>query len=355
MINLGILKHAFEEAPFPMMVTDINGVQLKLNKSLESLLQVSEEKLVGRRFQEYTHPEDQEHEEALYRSLLRNEICSYILDKRIIDNVGHLHWVKVFVSVGDHDIAGNPNWCLTIVEDITARRRDQVELQINQQELQRVNNEMETYLNVASHDLQSPLRAIMGFIVLLKETLESPNPLQLDYIGEIERGCERLKSLISGILTYSTLRKVEEDWKEIPLNSLLDNILSQYDGKSYDLEVDKSLGILWMSETKAYQLFQNLIDNAFKFCDKRLVLKIFRTKNIISVQDNGIGIDLKYKDLIFCMFQRLNSRAKYSGSGIGLAICKRIMDSLGGKISFTSKLNEGTCFNLEFPRACIKT
>ncbi len=250
-------------------------------------------------------------------------------------------------------------YVLSSVVDITARKKSEQALAKAAGELRRSNQELEQFAYIASHDLQEPLRMVIGFLNLLDERYKP----QLDatatkYINFAVDGARRMSQLISDLLAYSRVEHIGPNIQPIELNKAVDSAMAnlrnsiQESGASITHE---ELPTVPGNMTQLSQLFQNLLGNAIKFRREGIPPNIqvgCRLKGdhwVIRVKDNGIGIAPEYHDKIFMIFQRLHGRDKYPGTGIGLAICKKIVERHGGSIWIDSKPGEGTTFLFTLP------
>jgi light-regulated signal transduction histidine kinase (bacteriophytochrome) len=232
------------------------------------------------------------------------------------------------------------------------------ELQVEKSLLENSNQELEHFAYVASHDLQEPLRMVSSFLQLLQRRYSA----QLDekanrYIAQAVDGSVRMKGLILDLLNYSRVGASQE-MQLIDCNAVLQQVLKTLDGHIEEANVlvtyDK-LPTAMADEGQLGQVFQNLIGNAIKFQrDVRLQIHIGVEEDasewVFRVVDNGIGIDEAYVERIFVIFQRLHTREEYPGTGIGLAICKKIVERHGGRIWLTSEVGEGTTFYFSLPK-----
>ncbi|WP_452227822.1 MULTISPECIES: YfiR/HmsC family protein [unclassified Lacinutrix] len=231
------------------------------------------------------------------------------------------------------------------------------------QELASQNKELEQFAYITSHDLKEPLNTISGLIVLLldeyEDKLDEDGQMSLNFINESSL---RMKSLIDSLLEYSRLGKIKE-YNAINTSTLMEAIkidLGSMISKSNAKITTKNLPIITGSDIEIRLLFQNLISNSVKFIDANttpnIMISCIKTEDEESqeywqfaVTDNGIGIPENYQDRIFAIFQRLHNREKYEGTGIGLAHCKKIVESHGGKIWLQSKEGIGTTFYFTIP------
>lgn len=219
--------------------------------------------------------------------------------------------------------------------------------------LERSNADLEQFAYVASHDLQEPLRQISSFSQLLARRYVGKLDADADdFIGFVVDGTKRMQELINDVLVYARLRKKEHQFDAVACEALFTEVLL-----NLQMAVDESqaqithdpLPVVTGDRMQLAQLFRNLLSNAIKFRSEespRIHVGVEKQKNqwLFSVRDNGIGIAATYFERIFVVFQRLHSRAEYPGTGIGLAICKRVVGNHGGEIWVTSEAGKGTTF-----------
>ncbi|OIN57262.1 hypothetical protein BLX24_20930 [Arsenicibacter rosenii] len=238
-------------------------------------------------------------------------------------------------------------------------RQQSIQLTAANAELRQINQELESFAYIASHDLQEPLRKIQAFGDLLKaQQADLLNDSGKDLIDRMQAATGRMQTLIRDLLTYSQVNNARQPFDLVSLNDVLTTVLNDLDESIQEKKAQlliEPLPDLRGSRFQLQQLFQNLLSNALKFqaTDNFPVIRItVRTApdgHTIQVADNGIGFESQYKDQIFKMFQRLNSASQYKGTGIGLAICKRVVENHGGTIAVDSIPGQGTTFTLFFP------
>jgi signal transduction histidine kinase len=241
--------------------------------------------------------------------------------------------------------------------EISNRNRAEEELKQRAIELARSNAELEQYAYVASHDLQEPLRMITSFTQLLEKRYKGRLDNDADeFIGYIVDGATRMQRMINGILSYSrvglSVKPFELTDCEAVINQASDNLKIAVK-ESGAIVTHARLPSMMADYSQMITLFQNLLSNAIKFSKDTPRIHVFtkqkRDEWIFSVQDNGIGISPEFIDRIFVLFYRLHSRDAYTGSGIGLATCKKIVERHGGRIWVESKLGKGSTFYFTIP------
>ena len=228
------------------------------------------------------------------------------------------------------------------------------------QQLQHVNKQLESFAYTVSHDLQEPLRSISMFAQLLDEEHRDSLTVEAqEYLSYIVDSATRMQSLIHDVLDYSRAGKNEQTWLKTDLNQLLDGVIIDLQGIIQQTQatiVVKELPTIVVNPTEIHQLFSNLIANSLKFRSKKKPLieitsVLQNNQWLITVKDNGIGIEPQYQHKIFKAFKRLHSQEQYSGNGIGLAICQKIVESHQGRIGVKSQLGKGSKFYFTLPQS----
>ncbi|MDQ1088209.1 ATP-binding protein [Siphonobacter sp. SORGH_AS_1065] len=295
------------------------------------------------------------------------------LEHRVLTQSGKK---KVLMVVGRPVLNENGTVSLLVgsIADITMLRQYEQELRLKIEELQRSNGELEQFAYAASHDLQEPLRKISSFVTRLRaklgDTLEDEAE---DYMRRTLQAIDRMKSLIDALLLLSRVTRQGNVKESVSLahivQDVLDDLDTQISEKKAFIEIDE-LPTIEAVPVQMRQLFYNLLGNALKFTDPSRVphiqlkatplpLEEAREKGLsthfqwmkITIKDNGIGFEPEYKERIFQVFQRLNGRSEFEGTGIGLALCRKIVEFCGGTITAESQLGQGTCFTFYLPAA----
>jgi PAS domain S-box-containing protein len=282
-----------------------------------------------------------------------------ISDYRVILHDGRIVHVETRFRVLSDD-SGKPKIIIGITTDITHRKNTEIALEQAAIELKRSNEELQRFAYIASHDLQEPLRMVTSYLQLVeqryKDKLDQDGK---DFIGFAVDGAARMKLLINDLLTYSRVDTGGKEFKPTDLQAVLQVVMQNLGLKIQETQasiVYGSLPTINADEQQIVQLFQNLIGNALKFQRENVMpqVQIDVEKHqdkfwLFAIRDNGIGIESQYLERIFILFQRLHTQSKYPGTGIGLAICRKVVERHGGKIWVESKPEQGTTFYFTLP------
>jgi PAS domain S-box-containing protein len=242
--------------------------------------------------------------------------------------------------------------------EITERRRAEAALQERSGELERSNADLEQFAYVASHDLQEPLRMVASFTQLLAARYKGQLDTEADeFIAYAVEGATRMQTLIEGLLSFARVGTRGKELRPTDSQMVLSRSLQSLDVSLREANATVSNGALPVvaaDESQLEQLFQNLIGNAVKFRGKDApAVQVSAQRNgkewIFSIKDNGIGIEPQYQGRIFVIFQRLHPRSEYPGTGIGLSICKKIVERHGGRIWVESAKGRGSTFHFTMP------
>jgi light-regulated signal transduction histidine kinase (bacteriophytochrome) len=243
--------------------------------------------------------------------------------------------------------------------EVTDRKRMQEALEATVQNLERSYKELEQFAYVCAHDLQQPLRQVRSFVQLLqKRCAEKLDGTGEEYLAYISSGAQRMAELITGVLEYSRVGWAETPWQVTPCEQLLAAAVSDLGAAVAETGAQithDALPAVRGRPTQLTQLFQNLIGNAIKFRREGVAPHIHIgwqqevRGSVFSVIDNGIGIPEQDHARVFRMFQRLHTAERYEGTGIGLAICQKIVEAHGGKIWIEHQNRQGTAFCFTLP------
>ena len=232
-------------------------------------------------------------------------------------------------------------------------------------ELKQSNRDLELFAYVASHDLKEPLRMINAYTQILQRNLAPTlDDKQLEYMGFVRDGAQRMQTMLDDLLAFSRIGKERSGVKPVELEHALlivrNNLKVRLDESGGEI-LSGPLPLVYGKATHLVQVFQNLIANSLKFRREDVAPRVRVTSRIddhspefvLAVEDNGIGIREEDIESIFGVFQRLHTKEKYEGSGIGLATVQRVIQGMGGRIEVSSKLGEGTVFSIYLPKSCL--
>ena len=354
----------FEQAAVGIAKTALCGQFMRVNPGFCQIVRYAESELLQKNWQAITHPDDIEADREYVDSLLSGNIQTFSLEKRLLCKDRAVRWANVTVSAM-RDAKGTPQYLICAIEDISERKLVQELLQESldtqtryAQELTRSNAELEQFSYVASHDLQAPLSTIAGYAQLLEKRCHNQLDAQGNkFIRNIVNSCGRMQALIDDLLEYSRVGRSEKPFDVIDCNLVFEDACANLQLAIRQERASVTRGDLPRVRGDSFQLlqlFQNLIGNAIKYRSSEApMVHVGASRQgdswVFSVQDNGIGIAEQYHPRIFQLFQRLHSQKQYSGTGIGLAICQRIVDRHGGRLWVESEPNRGSTFYFSIP------
>jgi PAS domain S-box-containing protein len=317
------------------------------------------------------HPADRPEAVRVWHAAIQSgESCE--IESRLKRRDGEYRWY-VTRAVPARDVAGKVTRWLGTCTDIDARVRSEEDLRGLAAMLAQSNRELEDFASVASHDLQEPLRKIQSFAERMRDEAGTALGVDvLDYLDRIQNAATRMRTLVDDLLEFSRFSAKGKPFFQVDLNEVAAGVVSDLEARREEtggvVEVGP-LPIVFSDRVQMRQLLQNLIGNALKFHRKGKAPLVRVSAEVIEgapdasgrtspggnvclrVADNGIGFDEKYLDRVFKIFQRLHGRGEYDGSGIGLAICRKIAERHGGTITAQSKPGEGATFIVTLPLA----
>lgn len=336
-----------------------DGTILYGNAQFETMLDIPSERVVGRSFRDYVTPEDL----SAFDALLEGGTDSAKGEVRLRGGKGTFH---ASLSLKRMSTGSARPYCI-IVSDLTERKAAEDELALALAEtrayaarLELLNNELQEFAFIASHDLQEPLRKVQAFSGRLRSRCEaSLGEEGRDYLRRMESAAGRMSSLLSALLAYSRVSTRGKPFAPVDLGHVAREALSDLEIAIEDADAQVEIGYLPNLEVdpdQMRQLFQNLIANAIRYRSEgeRPLIRVHGSAENgmgqLLVEDNGIGFDEKYLDRIFKPFQRLHGRSsQYEGTGMGLAICRKIVERHGGSITARSIPGKGSTFVVTLP------
>jgi len=340
-----------------MCIVGADGFFKRINPAFEDVLGYTREELFAKPYHEFLHPDDKE-KTTTEVSRMIDEGTKLTIENRCIRKDGAVRWLAwKAVPVGNMRYAS--------ARDITEQKlaaekikmmNQELELRVQKRtaELKRSNEELQQFAYVASHDLQEPLRMVASYMQLLERKYKGQLDEKADmYIGFAVDGASRMKALINDLLNFSRVDSKAQELMPTDFNVIIEevkqNLKEAIKESNAEVIVEAILPTVNAEKTQMIQLFQNFISNAIKFRGDIPPVIIVSAEEqathwIFKIKDNGIGIEKEYFDRIFVIFQRLNDRTEYPGTGIGLAICKKIVERHGGQIWLESQPGNGTTF-----------
>lgn len=353
----------FDRSKVMMAELDLDGTFIRANAEWGAFIGIESEHLIGRPFLDFLHPDNLPNTKLWLKQLGQRPAIASVRPTAHGELSAQIH----VTGKGAREISWT--WTadlqqkriFTVTRDITDIYNEETELTQEFARAQRSNSELENFASTASHDLREPLRMISSYLKLLQERY----PEALDnrgrrYIDYASQGAERMRTLIEDLLAYSRIGKTSKPHEAVALDDVIshaiDNLSVSIRQTNADIIVDiNNAPIVLGDPIRLTRLFQNLLSNAIKFQDGATVPRVTirfengimhnkTNKHIVSIQDNGIGINPDHKDILFHLFQRLNTRDEFEGSGIGLSVCKKIIEQHQGEIWFDSVPKEGSTF-----------
>ena len=354
-----LYRQTFELATAGIAHVDLSGRFMKVNRRLCEILGYGEQELIGRPVKEISHPEDRNLTDSQRMRVRSGEKPSVRFEKRYLRKSGAIVWVDLSVALAC-DASGVPQYEIALFDDITERKKAEAALREAHEELKRSNAELEQFAYVASHDLQEPLRMVSSYTQLLMRRYgDKLDGDAKDFTAFIVDGATRMKQLIEDLLAYSRVGTRDKNFKpvdsESSLRRALTNLRAAIQDSGATVTQDK-LPTIPCDEVQLAQLFQNLIGNALKFRKPDVAPAVHvgaaeqGAEWEFMVRDNGIGIEPQYFERIFMVFQRLHDKGEYPGTGIGLAIVKKVVERHGGRIWVQSQPGAGTTFHFTMPK-----
>jgi PAS domain S-box-containing protein len=349
-----------ETVPDVIFSLSADGSLTSLNPAFEKITGWSRAEWIGKSFHTILHPDDLAHATGHLFNALSGKM-SPIFEVRVLCKSGR-YTTGEFIGA-PHIKDGKVIEVIGFAREITDRKKAEEALKEKTEELARSNRELEAFAYVASHDLQEPLRMVTNFVQLLAKRYKGKLDSNADdFINFAVDGTMRMWNLINDLLAYSRVGTRAHPFEPINCETILQEALDNLKvtmEESGAVVTHDSLPTVMADSSQLGQLFQNLIGNAIKFRgNERPRIHVSANRNghgwTFSVRDNGIGIAPEYTERIFIIFQRLHGRQQYPGTGIGLAICKKIVERHGGRIWVESTPEKGATFYFTLPKEGVQ-
>ena len=351
-------KTLFYKSPLPKWIYDEETLRfLEVNDAAVRLYGYSQEEFLRMTLKDIRPPDEVSGLMEDMAAVRKDPMAYHESQRRHKKRSGEI--MEVLVTGHAIDVGGR-RARMVAVNDITERNRYEGQLRLLNADLARragelsaSNAELERFAYIASHDLQEPLRMVSSFLQLLQKKYKGQLDQKADqYIHYAVDGAERMKALIMDLLEYSRVGSGKDSFGEVDTAVVMQEVGDIFREKIIAARARVTMDPLpkvWGDKVQLIQLFQNLLSNALKYHSDKLPAVCIRAREeagywLFSVEDNGIGIDPQFFDKIFIIFQRLHNKTDYSGTGIGLAICKKIVERHGGRIWVESRQDEGSTF-----------
>lgn len=351
-------KQLIETANVLIMVLNEKGEILLFNRKCEEITGYKKSEVIGKNWHRLMTPQDLR-EECIerFKKTVKEKIpasfdCTLVTKK---GTFGLISWHVTFMADEEQNIHS-----INIGEDITEKKNLQKELELKNKALEGKNEELQNFVSIVSHDLKSPLYILQDFTsILLNDHKSEFGEDVLYYLERIKKNAENMEKLIIDILEFSKIGTIEDEYQQYPIIQILQRSIEDFRPKIQKQNVEvvlaKEFPTVICDPNRLLQVFTNLISNAIKYLDPTRdgVIEIgWLLKNSeyeFFVKDNGIGIDKEYHEKIFQIFQRLKETKEIEGTGVGLAIVKKIIESHGGKIWVNSEKGKGSSFVFTLP------
>lgn len=353
-------KMVEEVEDYAILLLDPNGRIMNWNKGAEKIKGYKEAEIIGRNFRIFYRPEDQERqlpEQLIQRARSTGKA---IHEGWRVRKDGTTFWGSV-VLTALHDDLKNVIGFSKVTRDLTERKVAEDKIQQYAKELEAQNRDLQQFAYAAAHDMKEPLRKVQFYTSSLLDGIGTQlPPKEKSYLERTVDAAHRMQGLIEDLLTYTRISGEVPPFEEVALTSLLEEVLSHHqetiESINAIIEADP-LPVVPGITFQLRQLLDNLIGNALKYHHREKIPHIIirstfdNGKQNIIIQDNGIGFEPQNCKKIFEMFERLHGRESYPGTGIGLALCQRIVQNHHGTISATGQVGEGATFTITLPIA----
>lgn len=339
-----------------VMLTTPEGTINYISPSSRDALEHISKNLSGRMWGDFVHPDDIEIIGEFYKGSMEG-VKGQIKEYRTVSKSGETHWVTH--SWTPIIVEDEVRLVVSALNDITWRKKIESTLYTSLEELEKVNKDLNDFTHIVSHDLKAPLMTIESFSsFLLEDYIEQIDETGQEYIEDIINASNRMRDLIDNLLTLSRVGRIDTEYTKVDVKEVLDEVLvdlePQIEMKHAIVKAD-DLPEIVTQRTWLKQVIQNLVGNGLKFNEANpprvdISCDVGGDKYTFHVRDNGIGIPEDEQEHLFKLFQRLQHTQKYPGTGAGLSICKKIVESMGGSIQVESEEGYGSTFIFTVPK-----
>lgn len=346
------LNSIIENIPNMIFVKNAKDLKyVKFNKAGEDLLGYKKDELIGKNNYDFYSKKEADYLTEKEKKIFNVKNLIEVKEESVYTKNSGLKILET-KHIPIYDSTGMPIYILGISNDVTERKRMYEELDNKTKELARSNSELEQFAYIASHDLQEPLRTINSYLDLIEKRYHDKIDEEgKEFIHFVTDASKRMRTLIQSLLAYSRINRIQP-FAIIDLKELMENVLENLHSSIEENKVTISfqeLPNIYGDYVLIQQLFQNLIENAIKFRgseNPKVAISCIKkgAKFLFTIKDNGIGIKKENLGKLFVVFQRFHSQQEYPGTGIGLAICKKIVERHKGDIWVESEINKGTTF-----------
>jgi len=354
-----------EVQDYAILLLDTEGTIVNWNQGAEKIKGYSEKEILGKNFRIFYR--DHDREDKLPEKLIQqaHDTGRAMHEGWRLRKDGTAFWGSIVITAL-HDDDNNIIGFSKVTRDLTERKLADEQMAMYAKDIEFRNRQLEEYAYIASHDLQEPLRKIQVFAELLETNITNES-IARRHLDKISTAAKRMSSLIKDVLRYSQLSRADELFAEVDLNATFEAIKEDFDLLTHQKNVTINHGTLptiYGIPIQLNQLFSNLLSNAIKFSGNHPVVEVYADEltpeaitdypqlnklhryTRISFKDNGQGFDQQYGDQVFKMFKRLSTNP---GTGIGLALCKKIVENHSGHIDVVSETGKGTTFTIILP------
>lgn len=351
-------KMVEEVEDYAILLLDKDGRIMNWNKGAEKIKGYKEAEIIGRNFRIFYRPEDQQRQLPQQLIEQARSTGKAIHEGWRVRKDGTAFWCSVILTAL-HDDHHNVIGFSKVTRDLTERKSAEDKIKQYARELEAQNRDLQQFAYAAAHDMKEPLRKVQFYTSALQESIGATLPQkEKSYLERTVDATRRMQGLIDDLLTYTHISGKVPPFEKVALDTILAEVLSQYQETITALNAiieTTTLPVLPGITFQLRQLFDNLIGNALKYHhtdrNPHIIIRsaIDNGQYKITIQDNGIGFEPKNCEKIFEMFERLHGRESYPGTGIGLAICQRIVQNHHGTITATAQVGEGATFSILLP------